>query len=111
MHLSLKGWSSDPSRNEHWHLNGLSISDFVYSTEVGPICLPEDLAVCVGSTWWSVDAQKPPLRMQSVALGIAARGNAADGCKAARGSPAVPHVVLTAAHLSSAAEAKPGTLQ
>lgn len=31
MHLSLKGLSSDPSRIEHCHLNGLPITDFVYS--------------------------------------------------------------------------------
>lgn len=50
MHLSLKvQWSSDPSRNEHCHLNGLPISHFVYSTEVGPICSAEELAVCIRS--------------------------------------------------------------
>lgn len=60
MHLSLKGWSSDPSRNEHWHRNSLPISDFVYSTEVCPTYLAEDLTVHVRSTRWSGDAQKPP---------------------------------------------------
>lgn len=64
MHLSLKGLSRDPSRIEHCHLNGLPITDFVYSTEVGPIYLAEDLTVHVRNTCWSGDAQKPPPQPQ-----------------------------------------------